>query len=166
MDLSAQLERFVAGYRSVTGGVAGQAVAGCGTPASVRNAVLRAVGVSPPLVEDVTDMWVMRDGASVAIGRCVPPGAPAYSFDGIIPHLGVAFDYTPRTDDEVQRKAAWCKAKGVHYAHGSVEEIAAVVATVRKSPPRPPTPRPPCGDPQAEDKPGGFRVWRRWIMPR
>ena len=101
MDLSEQLERFVAGYRSVAGGVPGQAVAGCGTPASVRSAVLRAVGIQPPVVEDVSDIFVMRGGQSVACGRCVPPGADAYTFDLLIPHDGIAIDYQPRTEDEV-----------------------------------------------------------------
>ena len=166
MDLSRQLQAFVDGYRAVAGGMGRKAVAGVGQPASQRNAVLHAVGIEPPIVEDITDLWIMRDGQSVVLGRCQPPGEDAYTFDAVIPHLAVAFDYQPRKEDEVQRKADWCETKSVIYAHGGVDEIAATVATVRKSPPRPPTVHPPKGDPQAEDAPGGFRVWRRWFRPR
>jgi len=158
-DLGEQIARAVEDFTAQR-----RAVGNFGRYATPRDAVLQRIGVSPPVLEGA-DVFVMRDGRNVHLGRCQPRGVPRpYTFDLLIPHLGILADYQSRPDDEVQAKSTWAKAKGVHYVHGTVDEIAAVVERLRKRPPTPPKPRPPRGDPEAVDR-DGFRVAARWRWP-
>lgn len=100
-----------------------------------RARVLDALGVQPPLVEYLTQPYLMDNGERLNLPTCYMdergPTRKQLSFDAWSPWLAVAVDYVSRSVAEVEAKSQYCAKHGIKYCHIGDAKLDMVCDTLR-----------------------------------
>lgn len=112
-DMGDQLERAVSGAPVAVGG--GGGICGLRSSRLLRQRVLQCLG-SCIRIEEAERLFAMIHGARAEFGQCLVNGT-AVRFDVWVPHEGIAIDYQPRTEEEVDAKSRWCEERRALYAY-------------------------------------------------